>query len=572
MKRKSVILFFTLVTLFAFLNGTFIAEAEDRDVKTELESLYGLWGSALKNKDLVAIEKLLNPGFTAEQSGLTYNRQKVTDELKSQLAGEDTTDWEASIDELTVKEDRASAAVSTREFYTAALPEGAPMYRESRYLDTWVYKAEGWKLEHRKQKYTANGMILPAQTEIKYDSPRLSALAKELKSGKATATEEFWKDMDGKAPLIEPIANDEENFFVTYLWRSGKEIGNVLMFGGYPTGDFQKTLLRMPDTDIFYLTERIPKDARYIYNFVVTKSIQKPPSGNKESETVTVAMNEPDPLNPNYYVFGSVCELPGASPQPWSIRLPGVAPGQLKDHIIKSSILKQDRKITIYTPVGYKKSEKPYGLVVFFDGILREPAIPAADILDNLIAKGIIPAVVAATIHNISGKTRSPDLSCSKDFADFLATEMVPWIRKNYNVSSDPQQTTIQGISLGGLMSFYVGLKHSEVFGNVLAQSSSLWYYPEWLNTTLPPHSSERGWLSHQYALSPKLNLRIWMEVGRYETDYQFDMIRENRRMRDVLEAKGYPVAYSEYHGGHDYVTWRGTLADGLIALLGKNK
>ena len=101
-------------------------------------------------------------------------------------------------------------------------------------------------------------------------------------------------------------------------------------------------------------------------------------------------------------------------------------------------------------------------------------------------------------------------------------------------------------------MSFYVGLKHSEVFGNILAQSSSLWYYPQWLETTLPFHASDRGWLSHQYAMSPKLNLRIWMEVGRFEAEFQNDMLRENRRMRDVLEAKGYPVAYSEYNGGHD--------------------
>jgi enterochelin esterase-like enzyme len=38
---------------------------------------------------------------------------------------------------------------------------------------------------------------------------------------------------------------------------------------------------------------------------------------------------------------------------------------------------------------------------------------------------------------------------------------------------------------------------------------------------------------------------------------------------RDVLPAKGYVVQYQQFVGGHDGFSWRGTLADGLIAVLG---
>jgi enterochelin esterase family protein len=41
-----------------------------------------------------------------------------------------------------------------------------------------------------------------------------------------------------------------------------------------------------------------------------------------------------------------------------------------------------------------------------------------------------------------------------------------------------------------------------------------------------------------------------------------------NRRFRDTLRQRGYPVAFHEYTGGHDYVNWRRTFADGLLAVL----
>jgi enterochelin esterase-like enzyme len=64
--------------------------------------------------------------------------------------------------------------------------------------------------------------------------------------------------------------------------------------------------------------------------------------------------------------------------------------------------------------------------------------------------------------------------------------------------------------------------------------------------------------------------LRFYLEAGQFEINEGGGIRTESRRLRDVLEAKGYPVTYSEHPGGHDFIVWRGTFADGLLALLGK--
>jgi enterochelin esterase-like enzyme len=44
-----------------------------------------------------------------------------------------------------------------------------------------------------------------------------------------------------------------------------------------------------------------------------------------------------------------------------------------------------------------------------------------------------------------------------------------------------------------------------------------------------------------------------------------------SRHFRDVLRAKGYALEYSEFNGNHTYACWRGSLSDGLIALVGEH-
>ena len=67
--------------------------------------------------------------------------------------------------------------------------------------------------------------------------------------------------------------------------------------------------------------------------------------------------------------------------------------------------------------------------------------------------------------------------------------------------------------------------------------------------------------------------MRFWLDAGVLETMRPAgrpsapSILESNRQLRDVLVASGHEVHYAEFCGGHDYVCWKGTLADGLRAL-----
>jgi enterochelin esterase-like enzyme len=134
-------------------------------------------------------------------------------------------------------------------------------------------------------------------------------------------------------------------------------------------------------------------------------------------------------------------------------------------------------------------------------------------------------------------------------------------------VSHEPADHFVTGASYGGLASMWLGFRLPHVFGNVISQAASLWWGPGFKITVprslggYPPE-----WLIDQYSQSPRLPVRFWMEIGLME--HPKLMLEPNRRMRALLEAKGYDLTYSEPCGGHDTALWRGTLATALARML----
>ena len=230
--------------------------------------------------------------------------------------------------------------------------------------------------------------------------------------------------------------------------------------------------------------------------------------------------------------------------------------GRVTVTAIHSEYLKGEKKLWIYIPPGFTKDGDRYPLLVLFDGDRNVMWIPK--ILDVLIARGRIPPVVAVMTDESVPSERRNELPCNPQFSDFLAKELIPWTRRNYHATTQPERTIVAGSSFGGLASVFAGLKHPEVFGNVISLSGSFWWKPE--------GDKEGEWLTKLVNTSPKLPLRFYQEVGLMES-YPMQ-IEPNRRIRDVLTAKGYLVGYSEYDGGHSFLNWSGGVVNGLEYLI----
>jgi enterochelin esterase-like enzyme len=383
-------------------------------------------------------------------------------------------------------------------------------------------------------------------------------------------------------PLVEPIEKDPQHQLVTFLWRGTPETRNVFPNGSFKIGGrypLDYVFHQIPLTDVWYLTVRLPTGARFTYGLS-----ENDPLVFNGFQPERYATTQVDPLNPHRwgcapdatrYDCQSMAEIKGAVPQPWIVKNSNVVAGTIEKQKIHSELLKNDHDISIYVPAGYKANATPYDLVVIFDESAYLTKVPTPVILDNLIAASKIPPTVAVLIANPSQESRNEELTPNPKFADFLAKELVPWIHAHYNVTGDPGKTVVAGSSLGGLAAVYAGYKHPEVFANALCQSGSFWWAPDHSGAIADGVTTETGWMAKQFIASSKLPLRFYLDAGSFEFDSNGTgggILETSRDMRNVLLAKGYEVYYQQFVGGHDYLGWRGTFADGLIDLIGTTR
>ncbi len=230
------------------------------------------------------------------------------------------------------------------------------------------------------------------------------------------------------------------------------------------------------------------------------------------------------------------------------------------------------RHYWVYVPAQYDPS-RPAALMVFQDGhafVSTDGSYRIPNVFDNLIHRREMPVTLGVFIN--PGRTPDQKESSAADWGDrinnrateynelgdtyarMICDELLPALRKDYNLSDNPDDRAIAGASSGAICAFTVAWHRPDQFRKVISIIGSF--------------TNIRG--GHQYPdivrNAERKPIRIYLQDGMNDNrgrrrgggyDPKWDWYAQNRLMLAALTEKGYDVnfcwgigSHSNQHGG----------------------
>lgn len=215
----------------------------------------------------------------------------------------------------------------------------------------------------------------------------------------------------------------------------------------------------------------------------------------------------------------------------------------------------------VYVPAQYDPA-KPCAVMIFNDGhaMMEEPgSVQGHRVLDNLIYRREIPVMLGVFI-NPGRRPDQPEPGSrdwgdkttnradeynppNENYAQVIVDELMPALKKEYNISPDPELHGIMGASSGGCAAFSVAWFRPDDFRKVI--------------TFVGSFTDLRG--GHIYpelvAACDRKPIRLFMQDGRNDNrrpeNPDKDWFYQNVRLKDALVRKGYDLNYTWGIGNH---------------------
>lgn len=379
---------------------------------------------------------------------------------------------------------------------------------------------------------------------------RLTALTVALLIGVTMfAQQALW----GTAPVVSPEIHD--NNTVTFRFKAPKAVRVQL------TGDFlpvQKNAkfeapgivdLKEGQEGVWeYTTPEPLKPELYSYSFIV--------DGLRVNDPANVYLiRDVSTLTNVFIIGGDRADFYKVNPVPH---------GTVSRIWYDSPALGLERRMTVYTPVGYETSGKRYPVLYLLHGMGGDEEAwislgRTAQILDNLIAQGKArPMIVVMPNGNASQEAAPgessrgmvpPTMQLPKTMEgsyEQAFPEIVKFIDKNYRTIKSKSGRAIAGLSMGGFHSLHISKQYPDMFNYIGLFSAAIMPNKE---VSSPIYENMEGKLKVQFDKNPAL---YWIAIGK--TDFLY---KANEEYRKLLDEKGYKYTYYESDEGHIWKNWR---------------
>jgi predicted alpha/beta superfamily hydrolase len=198
------------------------------------------------------------------------------------------------------------------------------------------------------------------------------------------------------------------------------------------------------------------------------------------------------------------------------------------------------RTLIVYLPPSYYENRlKRYPVLYMHDGQNIFDASTSFggvewgvdETANRLIGSGSMEEVIIVGIYNSGGNRIYEYTPCCDSqygggganlYEGFIINTVKPYVDRYYRTIPKRENTALMGSSLGGLISFYIGYRRSDIFSKVAALSSSFWWDEEAMVRTV------------DFATT-RVPIKIYIDAGTNS-----DGLAETTDMRNALVEDGY--------------------------------
>ncbi|HEU5117215.1 MAG TPA: alpha/beta hydrolase-fold protein [Isosphaeraceae bacterium] len=244
--------------------------------------------------------------------------------------------------------------------------------------------------------------------------------------------------------------------------------------------------------------------------------------------------------------------------------------GEVRERWYFSETTQDWRRIFVYTPPGYDTDRQTRYPVLYLQhgGGEDETGWPnqgrMAFIMDNLIAeKKAKPMLVVmeqgyARRANDSEPTPRPGGPGRPDFSrmfsafeDVMVKDLIPMIDSTYRTIPDRDHRAMAGLSMGGMQTFQITLKHLDLFSYIGGFSGGGGGFG---GAGFDPKTAHGGVMADADAFNKKVHL-LWLGIGTDEPQRMYESVQKYHQELDKAGIKN--VYYESPGTAHEWLTWR---------------